>query len=66
MRTLIRRYILNDVKQFEKHRSVFDNQLRYVQNDIDTAFKLSIFKNNERTREIFDIARYISHPSKKS
>ena len=48
-----------------KHRSVYQDNMHYVHNDIVKPFKVKILRYYERVCEIHDLAKYLPPPSMK-
>ena len=45
-----------------KHRSVYQDHMKYVRNDILKPFKVKILRCSERVLEMHDLAKYLSPP----
>ena len=45
---------------WKKHRSVFDDHLRYVQNDVTNTYKERIIKYTEFMHEMINLSQYLS------
>ena len=50
---------------WRKHRSVYQDNMKYVRNDIVKPFKLKIRRYNERVHEMNELAKYLLPPSMK-
>ena len=48
-----------------KHRSIYQDHMKYVRNDIVKPFKVKIIRYAERVREMNDLAKYLPPPSMK-
>ena len=48
-----------------KHRSVYQDHLKYIRNDIVKPFGVKILRYDERVREIHDLEKYLPLPSMK-
>ena len=48
-----------------KHRSVYQDHMKYVRNEIVKPFKVKILCYVERVREMHDIENYLTPPSMK-
>ena len=51
---------------WKNHRSVFNEHIIYVKNDIQKPFKMVVTEYSERVRESFGLARYLSTPIRKN
>ena len=45
-----------------KYRSVYQDHMKYVRNDIVKPFKVKIFRYSERVRQMHDLAKYLPSP----
>ena len=50
---------------WRKHRSVYQDHMKYVRNDIVKPFKVKILYYTKHMREMHEIAKYLSPPSMK-
>ena len=50
---------------WRKHRSVYQDHMKYVHNDIVKTFKVKIIRYTNRVREMHDLEKYLSLPSMK-
>ena len=51
---------------WRKHRSVYQDHMKYVCNDIEKPFKVKILRYSESVREMHDLAKYLPPPSMKA
>ena len=50
---------------WRKHRSLYQDHMKYVRNDIVKPFKVKILRYSERVCEMHDLANYLPPPSMK-
>ena len=48
-----------------KHRSIYQDHIKYIWNDIVKPFKVKIIRYAERVNEMHDLAKYLLPPSMK-
>ena len=48
---------------WKKHRSVFQDHVKYIHNDIVKPFRVVILQYAERVREMHDLENYLPPPS---
>ena len=50
---------------YRKHRSIYQDHMKYIHNDIVNTLKVKIICYSESVRDMHDLAKYLPPPSMK-
>ena len=50
---------------YRKHRSIYQDHMKYIRNDIVNTLKVKIICYSESVRDMHDLAKYLPPPSMK-